>query len=103
MDDRTLGEILVDKANMGVRVYVMVWSEKTSGKIVGEKGVMNTHDMETFNYFEGTKVHCALAPREIERYELTDYIQNEFSTGTYTHHQKSVVVDAPVDGYSTGF
>ena len=59
----------------------MVWSEKTSGDIVGEKGVMNTHDMETFNYFKGTQVHCALAPREMERFELTDYIQNEFATG----------------------
>ena len=62
-------------------VYIMVWSEKTSGDIVGEKGVMNTHDMETFNYFKGTPVHCALAPREMERFELTDYIQNEFATG----------------------
>ena len=27
--------------------------------------------------------------------ELTDYLQNEFSTGTYTHHQKSIISDAP--------
>ena len=66
---------------MPLLVYIMVWSEKTSGDIVGEKGVMNTHDMETFNYFKGTQVHCALAPREMERFELTDYIQNEFATG----------------------
>ena len=62
-DQRTLGEILVDKANRGVKVYVMVWSEKTSGAVVGEKGVMGTHDMETYNYFKSTKVICALAPR----------------------------------------
>ena len=99
IDNRTLGEILVDKSKQGVDIYVMVWSEKTSGEVVGEKGVMNTHDMETFHYFKNTKVNCALAPRELDCSELTDYLQNEFSTGTYTHHQKSVIVDAEnVDG-----
>ena len=63
IDRRTLGQILVDKANQGVQVYVMVWSEKTSGDIIGEKGVMGTHDMETYNAFKNTKVNCALAPR----------------------------------------
>ena len=37
IDSRSLGEILVEKANLGVKVYVMVWSEKTSGDIIGEK------------------------------------------------------------------
>ena len=55
-DQRTLGEILVDKANQGVKVFVMVWSEKVTG-------VMGTHDMETFNFFKKTRVTCALAPR----------------------------------------
>ena len=55
-DRRTLGEILVDKANQGVNVYVMVWAEKVSG-------VMGTHDTETFNFFKKSKVTCALAPR----------------------------------------
>ena len=27
--------------------------------------------------------------------ELTDVLQNQFSSGTYTHHQKSVICDAP--------
>lgn len=93
-DGKTLGEILIDKANSGVAVYVMVWSEKTSGEIVGEKGVMGTHDMETFHYFEQTPVCCALAPRELKCNEFTDYLQNEFASGMYTHHQKSVIVDA---------
>ncbi len=35
-DSRTLGEILVNKAEQGVAVYVMVWSEKTSGEILGK-------------------------------------------------------------------
>ena len=73
----------------------MVWSEKTSNELV-EAGFMGTHDMETFNSFQDTKVKCALAPREMERNEFTDYLQNEFASGTYTHHQKSVIVDAPI-------
>ena len=92
-DGQTLGEILVRKSNEGVAVYVMVWSEKSSGEIVGEKGVMGTHDMETFHFFEDTKVCCALAPRELDTInELTDFLQNEFASGMYTHHQKTVIL-----------
>ena len=94
IDQRTLGQILVDKAQEGVKVYVMVWSEKTSGDFVGEQGVMGTHDMETYNFFKNTDVHCALAPREISVKEFTDALQNQFSSGCYTHHQKSVICDA---------
>ena len=62
IDRRTLGEILLDKSTQGVKVFVMVWSEKSSNQLKQE-GVMGTHDMETFNYFKGTGVSCALAPR----------------------------------------
>lgn len=100
VDSRTLGEILRHKAdNENVKVYVMVWSEKTSGEFLGEKGFMGTHDMETFNYFKKTNVQCALAPRELGNLEeLTDVLQNQFSSGAYTHHQKSVICDAPGEG-----
>eukprot|EP00096_Caligus_rogercresseyi_P009417 TRINITY_DN3199_c1_g2_i1.p1 TRINITY_DN3199_c1_g2~~TRINITY_DN3199_c1_g2_i1.p1 ORF type:complete len:793 (-),score=244.59 TRINITY_DN3199_c1_g2_i1:864-3242(-) len=96
--DGTLGDLLLRKAEEGVNVYVMVWSEKTSGDIIGEKGVMGTHDMETYNFFKNTKVNCALAPRELGTInELTDVLQNEFATGAYTHHQKTIICD--VDDY----
>ena len=71
------------KSKEGVAVYVMVWSEKTSGEVIGEKGVMGTHDMETFNFFKPTKVHCGLCPRELEVNEFTDLLQNEFASGMY--------------------
>ena len=98
----TLGELLCRKADQGVEVKVMVWSEKSSGEIVGDKGMMNTHDMETYRYFkDGTnyrtsnRVIAALAPRELgDIKEVTDFLQNQFSAGMYTHHQKMVVVDA---------
>ncbi|CAB4066260.1 PLD1_2 [Lepeophtheirus salmonis] len=90
----TLGDLLLRKAEEGVKVYVMVWSEKTSGDIIGQKGVMGTHDMETYNFFKNTKVNCALAPRELGSInELTDVLQNEFATGAYTHHQKTIICD----------
>ena len=61
---------------------------------------MGTHDMETYNRFKNTKVTCALAPREISVNELTDWTQNQFSSGAYTHHQKSIIADAenPIGG-----
>ena len=92
-DSRTLGELLIEQANKGVQVYVLVWSEFTSGSIVGDKGIMGTHDMETYNRFKDTAVHCALAPREISKNEFTDRLQNTFSSGAYTHHQKSIICD----------
>ena len=50
-DERSLGEILVDKANRGVKVCVMVWDEADAAqKFVG----MGTHDEETYNYFQTT-------------------------------------------------
>jgi len=98
----TLGELLCRKADEGVEVKVMVWSEKTSGQVLGDKGMMNTHDMETWKYFRDASnyrnnnnfVKCALAPRELGSInEVTDWVQNQYSAGFYTHHQKSVVLD----------
>ena len=67
----------------------MVWSEYTSGNVLGEKGVMGTHDMETYNFFKNSsnygtpnRVYCALAPRELKKAkEFTDTLQNTFSSG----------------------
>lgn len=98
----TLGELLVKKCNEGVRVQIMIWSEASSGAIIGDEGMMGTHDMETYKYFKQdhlytshNRVMCALTPREFHtQAELTDMLQNQMSTGTYTHHQKSVIIDS---------
>lgn len=89
----TIGDLLIERANAGVDVYVMIWSEKTSSEAIAQ-GFLGTHDMETYGRFKGTKVKCALAPRALDKKELSDYFQNEFISGTYTHHQKSIVCDA---------
>jgi len=68
-DVRALGELLVDKANEGVAVYMMVWSDFSN--------IMGTHDDETKEFFKNSKVHFALVPRELaEKNELTDHLQN---------------------------
>ncbi len=36
---RTLSEILIDKANEGVQVNVLIWSEMSSGEYFGENGI----------------------------------------------------------------
>lgn len=48
MANATLGELLKQKAEEGVRVLLMIWGETTS--------IMGTHDSETENYFKGTVV-----------------------------------------------
>ena len=83
--DGTLGQLLCKKADQGVKVKVMVWSEYTSGS-VKEKGVMGTHDMATYKYFKDPKnydssnrVICALAPRKFsKKVEFTDALQDIF-------------------------
>ena len=59
--DKTLGDILIEKANEGVGVFIMIWQEM-AGKF-GLPGIMGTHDKETNNFFSGTEVNCVLAPR----------------------------------------
>ena len=93
IDSRTVGELLLAKADQGVKVYVMIWSDRTSGE-VKKTGVMGTYDMETVDFFKGTKVNCALVPREMSKHELTDHLQNQLSTSAYSHHQKSIICDA---------
>lgn len=55
-----------------------------------------THDEETLNYFNGTKVNCYLCPRNANS-SLT-LIQKAQIGNLFTHHQKSVIVDAAFPG-----
>jgi len=92
-----LGELLKMKAEGGVKVLVMIWSEFTSGS-VQEAGMMGTHDMETFNYFKGTAVECSLVSREVGVGELTDVLNNQLASASYTHHQKTIIADTSSQG-----
>jgi len=79
----TLGELLLEKAEQGVLVYVMVWDDLSSNAIKSI-GFLNTYDEETFKYFKHTKVACV----KIQRGSITSK-----SGLFYSHHQKTVIMD----------
>ena len=89
-DDETIGELLRRKAESGVQVCVHVWNEKMSVAAGGEvrsQGLMCTHDEDTNLFFEGTPVQVVLSYREGDSHD---------HSFIFTHHQKSVIVDAPL-------
>ncbi|XP_057768087.1 phospholipase D alpha 1-like [Salvia miltiorrhiza] len=94
--DATLGKLLIKKADEGVRVLMLVWDDRTSVGIFKTDGLMVTHDEETFNYFNGTKVNCVLCGRNPD--DGATFVQNIAIGTMFTHHQKTVVVDAAMPG-----
>ncbi|CAJ1949948.1 unnamed protein product [Sphenostylis stenocarpa] len=89
-----LGELLRAKSSEGVRVLLLVWDDPTSRSILGYKmdGVMATHDEETRRFFKHSSVQVLLCPRiAAKRHSWAK--QKEVGT-IYTHHQKTVIVDA---------
>eukprot|EP01018_Ginkgo_biloba_P035388 Gb_33997 [translate_table: standard] len=92
----TLGELLKKKADQGVTVLVLVWQDRTALSFLGNKGLMKTHDEETFKYFENTNVHCFLCPRKTD-HKLSE-VQSIEIDYEFTHHQKTVSLDAPFEG-----
>eukprot|EP00249_Psilotum_nudum_P019342 c27204_g1_i1 orf=383-2806(+) len=92
----TLGELLKRKADEGVRVNLLVWDDRTSVGILKKDGLMATHDEDTEGYFKDSNVNCVLCPRNPD--SGLSFVQ-EIQIGTmFTHHQKTVIVDAPVPG-----
>ncbi|XP_045793869.1 phospholipase D gamma 1-like [Trifolium pratense] len=92
--DYTLGDLLKTKSQEGVRVLLLIWDDPTSRSILGYKtdGVMATHDEETRRFFKHSSVHVLLCPR-IAGKRHSWIKQREVGT-IYTHHQKTVIVDA---------
>ncbi|OIV89642.1 hypothetical protein TanjilG_12728 [Lupinus angustifolius] len=92
--DYTLGELLKTKSQEGVRVLLLIWDDPTSRSILGYQtdGVMATHDEETRRFFKHSSVQVLLCPR-IAGKRLSWIKQKEVGT-IYTHHQKTVIVDA---------
>ncbi|KAF8698656.1 hypothetical protein HU200_034905 [Digitaria exilis] len=89
----TLGQLLVRKADEGVTVLMLVWDDRTSVDLgpIRRDGLMATHDEDTEGYFRPTKVHCVLCPRNPDKDR--SYVQDVETAATFTHHQKTVVVD----------
>jgi len=89
-DDETIGELLKRKASEGCRVLIHVWNEKMSvsvGDKVRSEGLMGVHDEDTLVYFKKSPVQVVLS------YRNGDSSNDSF---IFTHHQKSVIVDAPL-------
>ncbi|XP_018012012.1 phospholipase D alpha 1 isoform X2 [Hyalella azteca] len=93
-DHESLGELLKRKAEEGVRVLLLVWNELTSTDMY-TPGVMGTHDEDTRIYFDGTEVEVVLAPRTKNKGKV---METNFVSTCYTHHQKSVILDVPIEG-----
>ncbi|KAE8710821.1 Phospholipase D gamma 3 [Hibiscus syriacus] len=89
----TLGDLLKLKSQEGVRVLLLVWDDPTSKSIVGYKteGIMGTNDEETRQFFKHSSVQVLLCPRSAQR---GSWIKNQETGTIYTHHQKTVIVDA---------
>ncbi|XP_020584561.1 phospholipase D alpha 1-like [Phalaenopsis equestris] len=94
----SIGELLKRKADDGVLVLVMVWQDRTSVSLLGNAGLMKTHDEETLNFFEGSKVKCFLCPRNADP-SLTA-VQHIEVDAEFTHHQKTVSLDIAEPGSS---
>jgi len=86
-----IGELLMQKAEEGVVVNMLVWDDMTSNAIKSE-GVVATRDEELRSYFQGSKVNLRLVPmvggdtNVFKQFRMSVY---------YTHHQKCVIADTP--------
>lgn len=91
-----VGELLKGKAEEGLSVIVVVWDERTSNAII-PGGFMGTHDEETFTYFADTNVQCFKHPRHQggQAMGVKGMFRTDFTQTCYSHHQKTVILDAP--------
>ncbi|XP_057449924.1 phospholipase D beta 1-like isoform X2 [Lotus japonicus] len=91
---RTLGDLLKVKSQEGVRVLLLVWDDPTSGSMLGYKtvGVMDTHDEDTRRFFKHSSVRVLLCPRAGTKGH--SWVRQPEAGTIYTHHQKTVIVDA---------
>uniref|UniRef100_A0A0D9WRW4 Phospholipase D n=1 Tax=Leersia perrieri TaxID=77586 RepID=A0A0D9WRW4_9ORYZ len=102
--DATLGELLKRKAKEGVRVLMLVWNDVSSIQALHAIGiklsVAQTHDEDTFAYFEDSDVHCVLCPRNADASAGNSFIMGSKVSFLATHHQKTVIVDHDMSGSS---
>ncbi|XP_078447982.1 phospholipase D gamma 1-like [Wolffia australiana] len=90
----TLGDLLKLKSQEGVRVLLLVWDDPTSRNILGMRtnGLMQTHDEETARFFKHSSVKVLLCPRSAGKRH--SWAKQQEVGAIYTHHQKTVIVDA---------
>ena len=88
----SLGELLIQKANDGLSVNVIVWDYPRTGSYWNLPGLpdMNIQDQATYDYFLNTKVRCIQS--------RAGYHRN--ATTLFSHHQKTILCDAPAAEHS---
>ncbi|KAI3501207.1 hypothetical protein L1887_29070 [Cichorium endivia] len=94
-----LGDLLKAKSSEGVRVLLLIWDDPTSRSILGIKtqGVMGTNDEETRRFFKHSSVKVLLCPRSAGKGH--SWAKKQEVETIYTHHQKTVIVDADAGNY----
>ncbi|XP_074317754.1 phospholipase D beta 1-like isoform X2 [Silene latifolia] len=95
----TLGALLKSKSQEGVRVLLLLWDDPTSKRICHftTEGLLATNDEVTYNFFKGSSVHVILCPRSGGKGH--SLIRKQEAGAIYTHHQKTVIVDADAGHY----
>ncbi|KAI3719417.1 hypothetical protein L6452_20314 [Arctium lappa] len=90
----TLGDLLKTKSQEGLKVLLLVWDDPTSRNIMGYKvdGLMATHDEETKSFFKHSSVQVMLCLRMAGKKH--SWVKKQEVGTIYTHHQKTVIVDA---------
>ena len=92
----TLGELLKKKSIEGVRVNMLIWDDRTAVDWVQPAGLMGTHCLETEDYFKDSEVNCFLCPRNPD--DSLSLVQGFTIGAMFTHHQKTIILDAPLPG-----
>uniref|UniRef100_A0A452ZQM7 phospholipase D n=1 Tax=Aegilops tauschii subsp. strangulata TaxID=200361 RepID=A0A452ZQM7_AEGTS len=93
----SLGDLLKMKSQEGVRVLLLVWDDPTSETIIGRMdGYMRTRDEETRRFFKHSPVQILLCPRSAGKRH--SWVKQKETGTTYSHHQKTVIVDADAGG-----
>ncbi|XP_076958555.1 phospholipase D gamma 1-like [Bidens hawaiensis] len=97
--DSYLGDLLKAKSSEGVRVLLLVWDDPTSRCILGKKtpGLMHTNDEETRHFFKHSSVNILLCPRFTRKGR--SWLKKQEAGKIYSHHQKTVIVDADAGNY----
>lgn len=95
----TLGDLLKTKSQEGVRVLLLVWDDPTSRSVLGFKkdGLMGTFDEDTRRFFKHSSVQVLLCPRSAGKGH--SWAKKQEVGTIYTHHQKTVIVDADAGNY----
>eukprot|EP01053_Blabericola_migrator_P000064 Blabericola_migrator_1__63@NODE_1015_length_5700_cov_454_708148_g697_i0_p1_GENE_NODE_1015_length_5700_cov_454_708148_g697_i0NODE_1015_length_5700_cov_454_708148_g697_i0_p1_ORF_typecomplete_len841_score131_67PLDc_2/PF13091_6/19PLDc_2/PF13091_6/2_7e19PLDc/PF00614_22/4e03PLDc/PF00614_22/4_1e03PLDc/PF00614_22/3_2e08PLDc/PF00614_22/4_4e07PLD_C/PF12357_8/9_3e14_NODE_1015_length_5700_cov_454_708148_g697_i031375659 len=99
----TLGDLLLQRADDGLKVVVMVWDDITSRDFY-KGGLMATYDEYTKDFFKGSSVDVILARRiagDDVGTMLYPYVGALKGT-SFTHHQKIVLCDVENPVQPTG-